>query len=303
MEYQMRNWYYFTWLSGDSNVEQHVHSLDKAAWAMRDEPPVRAWGLGGRQVRTDAQVRRHLRPPRRGLRVCQRRAGLLLLPPAGRLLQRRLRPSSSAPRAGPTSSSNRIEGADAWQLSRARSRNMYDVEHQDLFAAIRAGKPINNGLYMARSTMLAILGRMVDLHGPGDHLGRGDQLEADRWRPDKYAWDADPADPARRGRQVPGRHAGRDEGDLECIATDWGRGAFSRAPSRTLPQDVTRKSAPSPCAPGHRGRAIFSRPNVSARHPPFCAKKAPRPRWSISERFDMVPGAIRIGLHPLRTAP
>ena len=54
MEYQMRNWYYFTWLSGDHNCEQHVHSLDKAAWAMHDEPPVQAWGLGGRQVRTDA---------------------------------------------------------------------------------------------------------------------------------------------------------------------------------------------------------------------------------------------------------
>ncbi len=42
---------------------------------------------------------------------------------------------------------------------------MYDVEHQELFAAIRAGKPINNGLYMARSTMLAILGRMATYSG------------------------------------------------------------------------------------------------------------------------------------------
>src|SRR5277367_5453400 len=52
MEWQIRNWLYFTWLSGDFNVEQHVHSLDKAAWIMGDEPPVRATGLGGRQVRT-----------------------------------------------------------------------------------------------------------------------------------------------------------------------------------------------------------------------------------------------------------
>ena len=52
MEYQLRNWLYFTWLSGDFNVEQHIHSLDKAAWAMKDEPPVKATGLGGRQVRT-----------------------------------------------------------------------------------------------------------------------------------------------------------------------------------------------------------------------------------------------------------
>ncbi len=48
MEYQLRNWLYFTWLSGDFNVEQHIHSLDKAAWVMKDEPPLRpsAWADG-----------------------------------------------------------------------------------------------------------------------------------------------------------------------------------------------------------------------------------------------------------------
>src|SRR5262249_20638830 len=53
MEWQMRNWYYFTWLSGDHNVEQHIHSLDKMAWVMQDKPPQKAFGLGGRQVRTE----------------------------------------------------------------------------------------------------------------------------------------------------------------------------------------------------------------------------------------------------------
>ena len=52
MEWQARNWLYFTWLSGDHNVEQHIHSLDKMAWAMRDEYPAKASGIGGRQVRT-----------------------------------------------------------------------------------------------------------------------------------------------------------------------------------------------------------------------------------------------------------
>ena len=53
MEWQMRNWLYFTWLSGDFNVEQHVHSLDKMAVGHAAiEPPVRCVGLGGRQVRT-----------------------------------------------------------------------------------------------------------------------------------------------------------------------------------------------------------------------------------------------------------
>ena len=53
MEYQLRNWLYFNWLSGDFNVEQHIHSLDKAAWAMGDVPPLKASGLGGRQVRVE----------------------------------------------------------------------------------------------------------------------------------------------------------------------------------------------------------------------------------------------------------
>ena len=42
MEWQLRNWLYFTWLSGDHNVEQHVHSLDKAAWLLGDTPPLKA---------------------------------------------------------------------------------------------------------------------------------------------------------------------------------------------------------------------------------------------------------------------
>ncbi len=50
MEYQLQNWYHFNWLSGDQTAQQLVHSLDKASWALGDKPPVKAWGLGGRQV-------------------------------------------------------------------------------------------------------------------------------------------------------------------------------------------------------------------------------------------------------------
>src|SRR5690606_4693022 len=53
LEYQIRNWLYFTWLSGDLIAEQHIHSLDKAVWLMKDEPPAVCYGTGGRQVRTD----------------------------------------------------------------------------------------------------------------------------------------------------------------------------------------------------------------------------------------------------------
>jgi predicted dehydrogenase len=57
MEWQMRNWYYFTWLSGDFNVEQHVHYLDVCAWVMNGEYPVRAVGMGGRQSYAHEQRR------------------------------------------------------------------------------------------------------------------------------------------------------------------------------------------------------------------------------------------------------
>ena len=49
----MRNWYYYCWLSGDHIVEQAVHGLDTMGWVMGDKPPVRCWGVGGRQSRTD----------------------------------------------------------------------------------------------------------------------------------------------------------------------------------------------------------------------------------------------------------
>ena len=51
MEYQMRNWYYYTWLCGDHICEQHIHNLDVGCW-VKDAYPVKAYGMGGREVRT-----------------------------------------------------------------------------------------------------------------------------------------------------------------------------------------------------------------------------------------------------------
>src|SRR5690606_18757722 len=52
MEYQVRNWYYYTWLSGDHICEQHIHNIDVCNW-WKGEYPIRAQGMGGRQIRTD----------------------------------------------------------------------------------------------------------------------------------------------------------------------------------------------------------------------------------------------------------
>ena len=51
-EWQLRNWYYFAWMCGDHYVEQHIHNLDVVNWAINAHP-VAAYGMGGRQMRTD----------------------------------------------------------------------------------------------------------------------------------------------------------------------------------------------------------------------------------------------------------
>ena len=91
MEFQMRNWYYFTWLSGDHNVEQHIHSLDKPQWAMHEEPPLRAWGLGGRQVRTEPQFGDIYDHHAVVYEYAGGSADVFVLPPDGRLLERHQR--------------------------------------------------------------------------------------------------------------------------------------------------------------------------------------------------------------------
>jgi predicted dehydrogenase len=161
MEYQMRNWLYFTWLGGDHIVEQHIHSLDKAMWLMGDEPPVRATGLGGRQERTDEKwghvfdhfsvcyewangVKTHAYT--RQMAGCSNNVEDFVVGTKG--TARVLRNSYS------------INGEEQWRYKGPKP-SMYDVEHKELYAAIRSGNTINNGDYMCKSTMLAIMGREV----------------------------------------------------------------------------------------------------------------------------------------------
>jgi predicted dehydrogenase len=168
MEWQMRNWYYFAWLSGDFNVEQHVHSLDKMAWAMRDQYPRRAVGLGGRQVRTGPEyghIFDHMATCYeyangvRGFSYCRQQAGCAN-ETADYMLGTRGRAEAM---------SHTITGENPWRFRQARSqrRDMYQNEHNALFASIRSGNPINNGEYMAKSTLMGIMGRMACYTGRG----------------------------------------------------------------------------------------------------------------------------------------
>ena len=159
MEYQCRNWYYFTWLSGDHNVEQHIHSLDKALWVMGDQPPAKCFGLGGRQVRTDGQwgnIYDHhavCYEYDNGVKVFAytRQMGGCTSDVDDYIL---------GARGNARLCKFRIDGENPWRFRGSRP-DMYDVEHQELFAGIRSGKVLNNGVYMTRSTLMAIMGRMA----------------------------------------------------------------------------------------------------------------------------------------------
>jgi hypothetical protein len=84
----------------------------------------------------------------------------------------------------------RIEGEVDWQYD-GPLPSMYDVEHQELFDAIRAGKTINNGDYMFTSTMLGIMAQMACYTGQEVTWEQAMNSALDFALP-RYAWDVEP---------------------------------------------------------------------------------------------------------------
>jgi predicted dehydrogenase len=186
MEYQMRNWLYFTWLSGDHIVEQHIHSLDKALWLNGDQPPTKCVGLGGRQVRTDPQFGNAYDH----FAVCYEWASGVRTYAFTRQMSG-CKVDVEDYVLGTKGSAKLIEhslksGTKAWRY-RGPTPSMYDVEHRELFAAIRAGTPINNGVYMSYSTLLAIMGREACYTGAEISWEEALQSKTDL-SPAKYEW-------------------------------------------------------------------------------------------------------------------
>jgi predicted dehydrogenase len=156
MEWQLRNWLYFTWLSGDHIVEQHVHNLDVCNWAMKGHP-VKAVCLGGREVRTDAaygHIFDHFATE------YEYANGVKMLSMCRQIDGTASRVSEHLVGTRGTSNGNTwIRGESAWRWDGDRP-NPYMLEHRNLFASIRDGNPINEGVQVAESTMTAIMGRM-----------------------------------------------------------------------------------------------------------------------------------------------
>jgi predicted dehydrogenase len=166
MEWQVRNWLYFTWLSGDHIVEQHVHSLDKMAWAMKDEYPLRAGGTGGRQSRVQPEYG-HIFDHHavvfefpKGVKCfsyCRQQDGC----------HKEVSDYVIGSEGVCDVMKHTIQGKHRWRYRSADGSkdDMYQNEHDELFASIRGGKPINNGDYMTKSTLMAIMGRMATYTG------------------------------------------------------------------------------------------------------------------------------------------
>ena len=160
VEWQIRNWLYFTWLSGDHIVEQHIHSLDKALWLMDDQPPKVAFGLGGRQMRTEEKwghVFDHFAVCYEWENGAKTFAFTRQMSGCSNNVEDYVQGTKGSARI----LHNSVTGGDTTWRYRGAKPSMYDVEHKELFAAIRSGDTINNGTYMSYSTMLAILGREV----------------------------------------------------------------------------------------------------------------------------------------------
>jgi predicted dehydrogenase len=165
LEWQLRNWYNFNWLSGDGYVEQAVHAVDWMCWAMRDEPPAKAIAVGGRQIPSEGgnifdhfAVNYEYANGARGFLASRQQGGC-----ANDNTATFIGTEGNGRELG-FSGMPFISGKNTWKYAGPRP-NMYDVEHQEMYKSIRAGNPINNGVRMARTTLTALMGRMAAYTG------------------------------------------------------------------------------------------------------------------------------------------
>ncbi len=196
-EWQVRNWQYFTRFGGDQIVEQHIHNLDVANWALGGHP-VRALGMGGRQVRLDplyGHVYDHFAVEfeyPNGVRVtsmCRQQDGT-----SSRVSERVVGTK------GWSDPSGRIQTDSLWRYDGA-TPNPYVQEHTDNIAAIRAGKPLNEGQRIAESTLTAIMGRESCYSGQEVTWDQILNSKLDL-RPDELTWGPLPTPPV----AMPGKY-------------------------------------------------------------------------------------------------
>jgi len=191
MQYQVRNWYYFNWVCGDHIVEQHVHDLDVMNW-IKDAHPVEANGMGGRQVRKGKDygeifdhhaVEFTYADGTKMFSFCRH------IPNCWNSFSEHAHGTKGhVSIQGHGRAELCIDGQDPQRWN--RGPDGHQVEHDDLFAAMLAGKPYNEADYSAASTMTAILGRMATYSGKIVTWDEGINSTLDL-APKSYTWDAE----------------------------------------------------------------------------------------------------------------
>ena len=156
VEWQIRNWLFTGWLSGDHICEQHVHNIDVVNWAFGTIPE-QVRGVGGRQYRTEPQygnifdhfgIEFFYPGDVRTISTCRQ-----IDKTSGNVSERLVGTKGVArPDEGT------IEGQNAWKYE-GPNPNPYVVEHTDLINSIRSGNPLNEGKQVTESTLCAIMGR------------------------------------------------------------------------------------------------------------------------------------------------
>jgi myo-inositol 2-dehydrogenase/D-chiro-inositol 1-dehydrogenase len=192
MEWQLRNWLYFTWLSGDHICEQHVHNLDVANWALGAHPES-CVGMGGRQVRTSQAYGHifdhfaidykypgdvHVLSMCRQIDGCAQDVSEYVVGTKGQW------------HGDSNWRTHRISGSSDWRLPRDyKEKDPYYQEHIDLVESIRAGRPLNELRQVAESTLTAIMGRMSAYTGKA--ITWDEALNSEhKWAPDNLSLDA-----------------------------------------------------------------------------------------------------------------
>ena len=196
MEYQMRNWYYFNWLCGDHISEQHVHNIDVANW-VKGGYPVQIQGTGGREVRTGkmyGEIFDHhtldlvyadgttISSQCRQFEGTWQKVDEAFVGTKGRIDSF----------DGNKAVLKDYKGGVIYNHDGKNDRNPYQIEHDELFAAIAKGEykfaDAENG---AKSTMTSIMGRMATYSGKLIKWEEALNSEINLF-PDKLAWNANP---------------------------------------------------------------------------------------------------------------
>jgi predicted dehydrogenase len=166
LEFQLRNWHHFTWLSGDFVVEQFVHQLDLAAWLLGERHPLRCTGTGGRQARAataPGHVFDHC------AHVFEYEGGVRLFTSTRQQVNcaDELATFAYGSRGvfSITARGVRIEGEESWRPARAEPEDIHQAEQDALFAALRAGEAPDDAERLAKSTLTGILARQCAYTG------------------------------------------------------------------------------------------------------------------------------------------